>query len=104
MGRNYKKKLRKIQPTKKIYKTKSFIFFLSINSIPFAITTETGKSTYKSSEPFFTGNRIKKRITVSKLIINKYQLLLKVLLMAMVAMDLKITENKEKIKILIINQ
>ena len=78
--------------------------FLCINSIPFAIITETGNSTYISSAPFFTGSKPTKKIPTNKLIISKYQLLLKVLLTAIVSIVLKIKAKKETIKTLIINQ
>ena len=79
-----------------------FLFFIS--SIPFAIITEMGKRIKISSEPFFVGNKIKNSIPSRKFEINKAQLLLKVLLIAKVFIDLKITEIKETIKILLINQ
>ena len=104
MGQNYSEKPRKIQPNKKVYKTKFLIFLFLISSIPFAIITEMGKSVKINSEPFLMGNKIKNSTPSIKFVINKAQLLLKVLLIAKVFIDLKITETRESIEILLINQ
>ena len=78
--------------------------FFCINSIPFAIITETGNNTYISSAPFFTGSKSRKTTTTSKLIINKIQLLLKVLLIVNAFIDLKTTAKIDTIETLIISQ
>ena len=104
MEKNYSKKPRKIQPNKKVYKTRFLIYLFLISSIPFAIITDMGKSVKIISEPFFMGNKIKNSTPSIKFVINKAQLLLKVLLIAKVFIDLKITEIKDSIEILLINQ
>ena len=78
-------------------------FFL-IRSIPLVIITEAGKSIKIISDPFFAGNKAKKSNIIKKLMINKVQLRLKVLLTPIVSTDLKKIENKELVNMHTKNQ
>ena len=104
MEKKYRKNSRKIQPNKKTYKTKFLIIVFLINSIPFAIITETGKRIKNISEPFFVGRKSRNRIPTRKFTINKDQLFLKVLFTAMISIDLKMMEITDAIKRLAISQ
>ncbi len=72
--------------------------------MPFALITEIGNRIKISSEPFFRGNKIKNTIPINKLVINKTQLRLNVLLIAKVFIDLTNIEMNDTKRILLINQ